>query len=265
MSEIRFATVLFGATGFKDGNVNDTFRGQVVLEDRSIRQAILKDLDTTQLGNELLAYALARHVGLPIPDCYIGLVRPGVLPVTKGPTLQDGSRLVFVSADVKVPNVTFQLTATDLTGKIALLADISKWADLGRLYAFDAWIANIDRHCGNLLFGNPGDAWIIDHGHSFTGATWKPHDLDPLKEFANRLSEWMTPMLSTDQRTTRKSEAAAMEATLKGFDATATSESSRISELLSLERVTALKAFLEGRADKVTFHASKALGVPVMV
>ena len=94
MSDIELATVLLGASGFKEGNVNDTFRGQVMLADQSVRQSVIKDLDLIQLCNELLACALARHVGLPIPDCYIGLVRPGVLNVSKGPVLPDGSRSV---------------------------------------------------------------------------------------------------------------------------------------------------------------------------
>ena len=264
MSEIKLATVLLGAQPFKEGNVSDTFRGQVMLEDQTVRQAVLKDLDLTQLCNELLAFALARHVGLPIPDAFLGLVRPGILPVTKGPAVS-GGRLVFVSTDVKVPNLTFRLTCADQAGQIDLLNEVAKWADLGRLYAFDAWIANIDRHCGNLLFGNPGDAWLIDHGHSFTGPAWSPPDLDPAKDFANRLTEWMTPMLSTDQRTARKAEAASVEASLSGFDATTISNSSRVSDLLPVDHVNALKAFVEGRAGRLTFHASKALGVPVMV
>lgn len=265
MTEIELATVLLGATGFREGNVNETYRGQVLLGSGATRQAIIKDLDLHQLCNELLAYALARHFSLPVPDCYIGLVRPGILPVNKGPTLEDGARLVFASADVKVPNVTFRFTGTDPEGRAALLKQIAEWADLGGLYAFDAWIANVDRHSGNLLFGGPEDAWIIDHGHCFTGPAWKPADLDPAKEVVNRLSQWMTSVLTTDQRLARKSEAAAFEAKLEGFNADETTKSSRVTELLPLEYVAALKAFLEGRTDQVTFQASKALGVPVMV
>lgn len=265
MANIELATVLLGATGFRAGNVNETFRGQVLLADRSIRQAILKDLDLTQLCNELLAFCLARHVGLPVPDCFIGLVRPTVLPVTKAPLLSDGSRLVFVSADVKVPNVTFQLMSTNPAGQRALLEEIAKWVDLGRLYAFDAWIANIDRHPGNLLFGSPGDTWLIDHGHCFTGPAWKPEDLDPAHEFANRLSEWMTPCLNITQKTVRKAEAASFEASLHGFTATESSESSRLTQLLPLEHVDALKAFLEARAAQIARHASRALGIQVIV
>lgn len=263
MTDIRLATVL-GASGFRDGNINDTYRGQVLLEDETIRQAIIKDLDLSQLCNELLAFCLARHVGLPIPDCFLGLARPDVLAVTKGPSLPDGSRLVFVSTDVKVPNVTFRLTTTAGLAQLELLSEIVRWADLGKLYAFDSWIANIDRHPGNLLFGNSGEAWLIDHGHCFGGPAWKPGDLDPAREFANRLSEWVTPFLTLDQKTARRSEASAVEAGLSGFNADLPTQSSRVTDLMPNEHVQALKNFLVGRSSHVTAHASKALGIPVL-
>jgi hypothetical protein len=265
MNEIKLATVLLGATPFKEGNVNDTYRGPVLIDESTVKQAIIKDLNPLELCNELLAHCLAKKFGLPIPDCYLGLVRPNILTASKGPVLSDSSRLVFVSVDVKVPNVTFRLTGSNTDGQKALLAEMAGWTGLGSLYAFDAWIANVDRHPGNFLFGNPGDAWIIDHGHSFTGATWNVDDLDPAKEFANRLSEWMTPMLTTDQRMTRKSEVSAFESSLTSFDADGASSASHINSLLASERVVALEAFLEGRIGVVTIHASKALGVPVIL
>lgn len=264
MADVRLATVMLGASPFKEGNINETFRGPVLLEDGAVRQAVIKDLDLIQLCNELLAFCLARHVGLPVPDCFLGLIRPGILAVTKAPMLPTGERLVFVSTDVKVPNVTFRLSSTNPYGQQALIAEIGKWSDLGKLYAFDAWIANIDRHPGNLLYGGPGDAWLIDHGHCFGGPAWGPTDLDPAKEFVNRLSEWVTPFLSADQKNTRKSEASQVEASLADFDADGPTKSSRVAELMPLASVDALKTFLSNRTTQVTVHASKALGVPVI-
>jgi hypothetical protein len=265
MADIELATVLVGASGFKHGNVNDTFNGQVLLADGTIRQAVIKDLDRIQLCNELMAFELARHVKLPIPDCYIGLVRPGILSVTKGPVLDDGARLVFVSADVKVPNLTHRLTSTDVTGQFTLLAEVANWPDLGKLYAFDAWIANIDRHQGNLLFGGLGEAWIIDHGHSFTGPTWSPADLDPSREVDSKLEHWMTPQLSDDQRSKRSLEAVSVQNSIAGFEADSSAKCCRVSELLPVDSLRALKSFVEGRAANVALSASRALGVPMMV
>lgn len=265
MSEVQLATVLAGATGFKEGNVNDTFRGQVLLSDGEVKQAIIKDLNLIQLCNELVAHCLAREVGLPIPDCYLGLVRPGILGVGKAPTTTDGSRLVFVSVDVKVPNVTFRWQGADANGRQALLAEIAKWGDLGYLYAYDAWIANIDRHPGNILFGGESEFWLIDHGHSFTGPNWQAANLVPDQEYRNRLSEWLTSQLSHDQKKKHAAEARKTAGEIGDFDASQTSENSRVSELLPLQHVDALKHFLEQRTGRVSLDASKALGVPQLV
>jgi hypothetical protein len=153
MAEIQLATILPGAIAFKEGNVNETFRGQVLLADGSVKHAIIKDLDETQLCNELLTAVLANAAGLPTPDVYLAVVRNDDLSVSKGPRLQDGDPLVFASVDVKAPNVTFRAQGASMDDQRQLLQDIIEWSELGHLFAFDSWVANIDRHPGNLLFG----------------------------------------------------------------------------------------------------------------
>ena len=265
MPTVELATVLLGAIGFKEHNVNDTFRGQVLTATNEIRQAIIKDLNLVQLCNELVAHSLAVEVGLPIPDCYLGLVRPGVLTTSKAPSLSDGSKLVFVSVDVKVPNITYRWTGSDDAGRKALLDQITNWGELGHLYAFDAWIANVDRHSGNILFGGNEEFWLIDHGHCFTGPNWEAHQLDPNSEYRNRLGEWLTNRLTLEQKKQRATEVREFGAEIADFNAAKASTNSRISDLLPLQNVMALKDFLEKRTAIVPLHASRALGVPTMV
>lgn len=266
MPVVELAKVLLGATGFKDNNnVNDTFHGQVLTSTGETRQAIIKDLDVVQLCNELVVHSLAREVGLPIPDCYLGQALPEILPLTKAPKASDGSRIAFVSVDVKAPNISFRWTGSDAAGQKALLDRLVGWDNLGDLYAFDAWIANIDRHGGNLLFGGKDEFWLIDHGHCFTGPNWQISDLVPDAECRSKLSEWLTQFLSSDQKRHHASAARRFSADIQGFDATEVSDNSRVSELLPLQNVNALKQFLEKRTDSVPVHASKALGVPTMV
>ena len=62
MAEIQLATVLPGAKAFREGNVSETFRGQILLADGSVRSAVIKDLDQKELSNELLAAVLAREL-----------------------------------------------------------------------------------------------------------------------------------------------------------------------------------------------------------
>jgi hypothetical protein len=215
MPSIQLATVLPGAMPFKEGNVNETYRGQVLLSDNSVRGAILKDLDARQLANELLVSALAQQAGLPTPEAYLALVRGGDLPVVHGPSLPDGNRLVFASADVKVPNITFRARGASAEEQQRLVDEILEWAGLGGLYGFDAWVANIDRHPGNLLFGGKEQVWLIDHGHCLSGPSWTPEDLQEDGDYQNRLTEWLTSRMNLDQKKKRSAEANKLATTLR--------------------------------------------------
>lgn len=263
--KIQLATVLPGAKGFREGNVNETFRGQILLADGSVKSAIIKDLDPKQLSNELLGSALARTAGLPTPDAFLALVRGTDMPATKGPLLADGNRLVFASADVKVPNITFRVQSANPDEQRQLLHDIIEWADLGHLYAFDSWIANIDRHTGNLLFGGKNEVWLIDHGHCFSGPAWQPEDLDPNGYYRNRLSEWLTNHLNSNQKIKRSSEVAEFAKRIASIDVANSSEQSHISVIVPKNHVRAVEEFLRLRSRYIPVHANRALGVPTLL
>lgn len=102
---VGLATVLAGARPFKEGNVNDTFRGQVLTHDGDTRAAIIKDLDARQLANELMGAALANAAGLPVPQAYLAMADPARLAASKGPEMAGGSRLLFASTDADTPPV----------------------------------------------------------------------------------------------------------------------------------------------------------------
>ena len=261
LAGIQFATVLLGALPFKEDNVNETFRGQILLANEQVVSAILKDLDLRQLTNELLAATLSKIAGLPTPDAYIAAVRGSDLPLTKAPTLPDGNRIVFASRDVKVPNITFHLRGNTALPPQIVLKDLTEWSELGQLYAFDAWIANVDRHPGNLLFGKKDEIWLIDHGHCLTGPTWQAAGLDPAAEYRNRLSEWLTQWLTEDQKTQRSTEVARFIEPMSCIDVSAASSVSLVDELMPLDDLAAVQMFLSSRVASVLGEANKALGI----
>ncbi|WP_264805785.1 HipA family kinase, partial [Acetobacter estunensis] len=168
------------------------------------RAAILKDLDATQLFNELLSFLVAREIGLPVPDGFLAIVEKGSIKTKYAPLTPDGFPVVFASADVKQPNLYSFITMGN--GRIEdtllkfMINSLKKWEFLGALYGFDTWTANIDRHCGNLLFDGEKNFWLIDHGHSFSGPDWPCHTLSANGCYENRLSEWMTPHLCDTDR-----------------------------------------------------------------
>tara|TARA_R110001583_G_scaffold194956_1_gene367910 strand:+ start:70205 stop:71002 length:798 start_codon:yes stop_codon:yes gene_type:complete len=265
MSEIQFATVLEGAQPFSENNVNSTFRGSVLTSGGDTKLAIIKDLNLVQLCNELIASCLAVEFGLPVPQAMLGMVEPGVLDVHLAPQLPNKARLVFVSLDVKVPNLSYKITSSSAEVQSIVMEKVCNWEKIGDLYAYDTWIANIDRHAGNLLFGEPDEVWLIDHGHSFTGPCWNLTDLIPHTAYENRLSEWLTGRLTTTQKKAGASGVREFSNKVIDYDANAVMKNSRVAQILSGNASSALKQFLEQRVQYVLKHASAALGVPVLV
>jgi len=231
---IDLARALPGAKPFNEGNVSSTFRGQILRPNGTVAMAVLKDLDSKELANELLASVLARAVALPTPEAFLTLVPADVMEMTKGPSTADGARLAFASVDVGVPNIQFRYQ-TDTVGRNDLIAGVTSWPELGRLYGYDAWIANVDRHAGNLLFSSGGEAWLIDHGYSFTGPNWTVQDLVPDRDYANRLAEWVSPALTGEGRLMRVRQATQLQSDLHDFNAVEAIEASRAAMFLSPE------------------------------
>lgn len=261
---IGLARVLPGAVAFNEGNINDTYRALIELADGTTIGAIVKDLEAKELANELLAAILADALELPVPKAFLAAVDPGDLAVTKGPANSDGDRLVFASADVAVPNV-FVRYSENPSSSDALLGALTAWPNLGRLYGFDSWIANVDRHAGNLLFGSGGEAWLIDHGWSFTGPSWTAADLDAKAEYRHRLSEWLTDRLTEGGKEMRAKQAANLESDLPSLDLVDAMNASMASALISAGDAAAVIKFLGDRVAQVAFYSNKALKVPTIV
>lgn len=265
MTTIQQVLVQLGAVPFKEGdNVNETYKGFVRLADGSRRHAILKDLNPTQLANELLASVLGKALGLPLPDCYLGVVPPGVLPVNKAPLADGNGHVVFVSADVGTPNLAQQATTHGNFIAHLLVEELKKWFGLGGLYAFDTWIANTDRHPGNLLIDGPNNIWLIDHGHAFTGPGWQPNDLDPALPYQNRLANWLTGRLTATQKTQKGHEAGAFASQIESLTVPDALQVSLADQILPADYRNALEIFLMQRVKHVPKHAKEALGVPVL-
>lgn len=258
------ASVLPGAESFNEGNVSDTYRGQVLRRDGSTANAILKDIAPKELANELIAFVLARSLELPIPDALLAQADVRDLAASKGPLTKDGRRLVFASVDVGVPSIMFRYNA-EVPGRARLLAAISTWPPLGRLYGFDAWIANTDRHAGNLLFSAGAEAWLIDHGWTFSGPAWTAGDLEPKAAYRHRLGEWLTQHLTESGRESRTRQAGSLEADLRSLDLDAAIIASRADYILATADLEALRAFLEARIQEVARLASAALATPVLM
>ena len=259
---VKRATILAGAVPFKAANVNDTYRGQVLLEDQSISSAIIKDLDQRQLANELFAAALADALNLPVPKAYLAAAQPQTLPAKKGPTLPNGTRLVFASTYTHVPAVAQLYLGS---GAAAVREKLAEWEKIGALYAFDSWIANIDRHEGNLLFDGDNHVWLIDHGHCFSGPQWQAANLLAAHDYNNRLKDWLTPVISTPRRAALAADAAKYETPIGALNPSAVGDTNGVKDFLLEGDFNALISFLDKRSSQVPRLAALALNINTMV
>lgn len=261
---VEFATVLAGAVPFEEGNINQTFRGQVLRSDGAVTQAVLKDVPAKEIANELIAFVLARRLSLPVPDTLLAVADDALITLSRAPTTTDRRRLLIASVDVRVPNIQFRCLA-DPSAELRLLGALAAWPPLGRLYGFDTWIANIDRHAGNLLFGAGADVWLIDHGWAFTGPAWEATALSAASDYRHRLREWLTPRLSEAAREMRARQVGNLESELRSIDIEAAIKGSCAELLLAADDVEALDMFLRARIGHVVRLARNALEVPALL
>ncbi len=259
---VKLGQVLAGAVPFKvENNVTDTYRG-LILTDAGERTAIIKDLPPKELANEVLGAAIALGVGLPVPPPYLAWAHPDRLVTSKGPILGDG-RLVYASVDVAQPQVAFLYKNG---GGARVLARLAQWTELGKLYGFDALVANIDRHAGNVLFSGDREVWVIDHGWCFTGPNWGPADLTPPdKAVLSKLNGWLTPALDDRQRTVIASDAAKIESDAARFDLRLLALTNHVATLLNEGDLDAVLTFLNGRCPHVPRLAANTLGLEWLV
>lgn len=279
MPAIPLATALPGAIAFKDNdNVNQTYKGEILTPDGTAH-AIIKDIPLIELANELLAALLGQKLGLPVPQCYLTLVPTDVMQTEYAPKMQDGNSLAFSSKDVLIPNTAVKIldsienndeniTLKDIQSTStfkAMASSLMQWDKLGDLYAFDSWVANIDRHMGNILWGGQDKIWLIDHGRCFSGPDWGPNSLDATHIYSNKLAGWLTPSMSDTQRKQISSVASKFIGTISNENITQSVNDSRISQLLPETYISALEDFLNLRKPETQKFSDIALNVSGLI
>lgn len=145
MESVRLGVLLPGSVAVGDG-INQARRGMVRTVSGDIA-VIFKAVPRREIAVELLCALLGQRLGLTVPE-----------PVLVA--LPDHN-LAFGSADVGYPSFRHYLQAQNDPRVLKRLLD---WPQLVPTASFDDWIANPDRHVGNVLFDGAEQFWLIDHG-----------------------------------------------------------------------------------------------------
>ena len=266
---LPLARVLGGAKAFKDNgikNLGDTYSGQIKFGNNVIKNAIIKDIPHRELVNEIIVAGLAEKLGLPVPQRAVAIAPRGSI-FKKKIELHDGQALLFASVMVDARSIGSIYSTTLCAHKMGKFRKIInlliKTSWVGDLYGFDAWVANVDRHMSNILFGNK--FWLIDHGRCFGSDNWNVSNLVPDAEFTSRLSEWVTPHIDEKTQKGLAAKASKFASQLRALDLEAISSASNYGDLLETSEVSALIKFLQDRVISVPTEANKALNQPGLI
>ena len=185
MEQIELATLLPGALPRSEATAEMVWHGDIQTNAGSV-SAYIKLLEPHKMISEIVCSLLGRHIGLKIPQPYLVSGNTSQLGVDN----HSQDVLMFGSRDAD--SVQFY----DIVNRDAEYAEqlLMKWKDYKDVAFFDEWIANIDRHAGNILYNGRSGFWLIDHSHALTGGEWHlfglndatgTHDnklLDPIAE-----------------------------------------------------------------------------------
>jgi hypothetical protein len=204
--------------------------------------------------NELVATTLGRALGLPIPEGYLVRARPSDLPDSTVLAAHAGEAILFASRETTAPDLKRRVRAVGA----AVIAELF----IAWTMTFDEWIANQDRNSGNILFGGPGDIWLIDHGHCFTGPNWNPPDLVPSGIWRNLIAENRIPGLTLPERNEAKNRVASLIPALAALDCPSAMAASHAVAFLPPGDASALQTFISSRVSYLYDILSDRLGIP---
>lgn len=124
-----------------------------------------------------------------IIECCCALIGQTMhLPIAKPLIVKDEQEgILFGSEELPHPD----LKRADIS-KYLITILLAHWKTLPDAVVFDEWIANPDRHGGNMLTDGIGNFWLIDHGLALA------KDLNPDDKLNNYLLEIASTLADND-------------------------------------------------------------------
>ena len=260
---IELAHLLPGGRALVDGKgVSDTYVGMIETA-ASRKPAYVKFVPPRELANELLGSVLASAIGLRTPKPYIVLAQRADYPSARG--FEDAtivSTIAFATEQVGHLSLARRVDLQSMEAKRSLVAAWKEWPDV---IAFDDWIANGDRHAGNYLVGAPGEVWLIDHGHSFTGPNWQVSHLAPSVVVAHRLwLELLCTCVAADAKAASVNTVQKAVQKLSELELDLVFSIAKAAEQFGATDSAALKRFLSSRVASVASRIGNTLGIPLL-
>lgn len=246
-------------TGVK--GVSETYRGLIEVDEERL-VAYVKLLHPWEVFNEALGSVLCQLAGLPTPKAYLVLVEREDYPQSPLLIASDAPRaLAFASQAMPMQTLGRHIR---LKTPNALRELVSRWKEWPDVLVFDQWIANPDRHSGNLLVGGPGEIYLIDHGLSFYRRNWTPAQIEAAISIvtARLWTDTLQGVVTLPERIAATDRAQSSAVRYSAVDSEAAMISTKVSQFLAPEQVQALVRVLCKRCANAAGVICKAMGVP---
>jgi hypothetical protein len=188
---LELAVLLDPPVRVRTGNICPTWKGAVQIESGTSTEAYLKALPQNQLLAEVLCALLGLAAGLPMPPPYLVEDQGGFLASEPD---ANGYTVFFGSGALEFPSFAHYLAKeipSEETRAQAVLTLLATWKHFHAAIAFDEWIANADRHMGNLLYGVADGFTLIDHSHALGGPDWPVRGFPAGACMDNQLAAWL--------------------------------------------------------------------------
>lgn len=176
--------------------IGDDYQQYILKTQKVIENGKPKIYDCMFL-NELLAYQIAVHLNVPIPEAAIAYLDKKVIEkdpeITFVHRFYEGNLFASLEVNNKEENLVENYEEMIKMGKPyltrtwkAFFSNVTNLEDIVKILAFDILIANFDRYGneGNLLVANLDEGrkiFTIDHGHAFFGPTWETAKINYLR------------------------------------------------------------------------------------
>lgn len=191
------ARLLPGAVRVTEGQDSETWKGTLVDEENGRLNAYVKRQSAPAMLAEIVSALVGRALGLPIPRPFVVLISRSALPQSRHWEPEDVAALAFALEDARA--VSFKrYVERHALGDAEIFSRLKAWDRLQEMLCLDEWLANTDRHLGNLLFD--GEFWLIDHGRAFNVPRWPREPLHAARLYDSRLSDMLMGTLSEHER-----------------------------------------------------------------
>lgn len=131
--------------------------------------------DVLGLCNEITGYLIAKASELPVPK-FAGLIntKDNQFPASDSSLYE----WAFVVSNLpgSTPGSFYQLG--DVVKCKSLMNLVAGWSKISDVIAFDDWVANEDRHLGNIMVSGKNNIYLFDHSNLPIQLNWSAKQLD---------------------------------------------------------------------------------------